>query len=157
VELIGKSTVHPAVFMTAKASVVLCTVTPFAAMTWPGIAPWTVPCWARAAGWMLYLGGGLLIIIASRQLGAALRAGLPSGTTQLRTSGLYAVSRNPVYASFYPVLAGASLLAPGPFILLVSVITLVLHHRIILGEERFLSRRFGRAWIEYRHRVRRYI
>jgi protein-S-isoprenylcysteine O-methyltransferase Ste14 len=156
-ELIGRSTVHPAVFMTAKASVVLCTLAPFAAMTWPGIAPWTLPWRARAVGWALYLVGGLLIVVASRQLGRDLRVGLPTGSTRLRTSGLFAVSRNPIYASFYAVAVGTSLLAPGPFAWLVSGVALFLHHRIILGEERFLARRFGREWAAYRSRVRRYV
>ena len=156
-ELIGKSTIHGAAFAAAKVSVVVCVAAPFAAMLWPGLAPWTVPCWARAVGWALYLGGGLLIFIASRQLGADLRVGLPRGATRLRTDGLYTFSRNPIYASFHLVAAGVCLLAPGPGTVVVSLLALALHHRIILGEERFLSRRFGHAWVAYRQRVRRYI
>ena len=37
------------------------------------------------------------------------------------------------------------------------LVTAIVHHRIVLAEERFLERRFGRAWLDYRARVRRYL
>ena len=71
------------------------------------------------------------------------------------TSSIYAFSRNPIYVGLYLILA-ASLIYAFSWVNLVAVVTaVVLHHRIILAEEQFLSLRF-KEYDAYRLRVRRY-
>jgi protein-S-isoprenylcysteine O-methyltransferase Ste14 len=52
---------------------------------------------------------------------------------------------------------GSCVLVPHGANLASTAVALVLHHRIVLGEERFLAERFGQTWHEYQSRVRRYL
>lgn len=110
---------------------------------------------AVAAG--LALAGLLTVVAASRWLGRSLRIGLPRGPTQLRTGGLYRFSRNPIYLGVYLVALGGVLYTPHPVVVVSAIVTVWLHHRIVLAEERFLERRFGDDWREFRRRVPRYL
>ena len=110
-----------------------------------------------ALGWALYAGALCVVVSASIQMGRSLRVGLPRGRTSLVTSGLFSETRNPIYTAAYAMMAGTALLAPTPWVWAVCAFTLFLHHFIILGEERFLARRFGRAWAAYCRRVGRYL
>ena len=106
---------------------------------------------------MLLLSFGAIIAVASFFfLGRSLSVGLPSGKTELRTGGLYRVSRNPIYAGAFLMCAGSCLITPHPLNYALFVFTVAIHHRIVLREERFLEERFGDEWRAYRQRVRRY-
>jgi protein-S-isoprenylcysteine O-methyltransferase Ste14 len=104
----------------------------------------------------LLLGGVFLSSPALYQLGRNLRLGLPGEDTDLVTSGVFRISRNPVYVGIYLMMA-ASLVYAFSWINAVAVATaILLHHRIILAEERFLAGRF-KGYGAYRARVRRYL
>ena len=104
----------------------------------------------------VWLAGLLLFTLAFSNLGVNLRVGLPKEETGLVTSGVYAFSRNPIYLALF-CLVGASLIYAFSWISLVcAAITVILHHRIVLAEEKYLAGRF-REFEEYCRQVRRYL
>jgi protein-S-isoprenylcysteine O-methyltransferase Ste14 len=105
---------------------------------------------------LLLIGGLLVFTLSLWTIGSNLRVGIPVEETQLVTSGVYRFSRNPIYVGLFMVL-GASLLYAFSWLNLVAVVVgMVLHHQIILAEERFLLRSFN-DYEAYRRRVRRYL
>ncbi len=114
---------------------------------------------ARPGSWLL-IGPGLVILAWPAAAFLRARTGLVPFTesTTLVTSGLYRVSRNPMYLGMALVLAGAavrfgSLSAWLPLPAFVWII----QRRFILNEERFLENTHGDAYRAYRERVRRWI
>ena len=119
-----------------------------------------VPAWA--ALWpgivLALLGMGIMVVgrRAMESVGTNVNPMLP--TTAIVTSGLFRFTRNPLYVGmtiFYVGLTlalntwwGAILLAP---------VLIVMHGGVILREERYLERKFGAAYREYRSKVRRYL
>lgn len=78
--------------------------------------------------------------------------------TALVTSGFYRTTRNPMYLGMALMLIGGALTAGslGAF-LPIPLFVLVIHYQFILGEEQFLEDAFGDDYLEYKHKVRRWI
>jgi len=76
---------------------------------------------------------------------------------ELITTGVFAISRNPMYVAFGLVLFGEFLIFSSWILLICLVAALWLFHRQVLLEEGFLKKHYGKAYIEYSKRVRRYI
>lgn len=76
----------------------------------------------------------------------------------LQTSGIYALSRNPMYMSLLLFYVGISLIIGNwwHFILL-PVLVLLLQEYVIKREEKYLDRRFGQQYLDYKSKVRRWI
>jgi protein-S-isoprenylcysteine O-methyltransferase Ste14 len=113
----------------------------------------------------LWLGGafggsGLALILWSG--GRFMSAGTPlppyRPTTVLVTEGPYRRSRNPIYLGMALIYVGvvcatASLSA----LVLLPAVILALEFGVIRREERYLERRFGQAYRDYKARVRRWL
>jgi protein-S-isoprenylcysteine O-methyltransferase Ste14 len=82
----------------------------------------------------------------------------PDAATSVVRSGIYRVSRNPMYVGFLLALtAWAVVLShPLPFLFL-PVFVLYMNRFQILPEERTLSAKFGREFDTYRQNVRRWL
>ncbi len=81
-----------------------------------------------------------------------------SKATTLVTSGLYRVTRNPMYLGMVLLLLGAAgIFGSLGALLPVPLFVLIIQRRFILGEERFLEAAFGHEYRAYRKRVRRWI
>jgi protein-S-isoprenylcysteine O-methyltransferase Ste14 len=105
---------------------------------------------------LFWLGGAAILVISFRRLGTNIRMGIPSDQTALVTSGIYRISRNPIYIGLHCFMV-ASLIYAFSLLNLVAVIEAVLlHHRIILAEEKFLGERF-QEYDAYRASVPRYV
>jgi protein-S-isoprenylcysteine O-methyltransferase Ste14 len=103
----------------------------------------------------LWAAGSLIFTMGMLRLGQSLRMGLPQEETALIRSGIYNFSRNPIYLGMY-LLMGASLAYAFSWLNLAAVTTsVVLHHRIVLAEERFLLSQFE-EYEGYRSTVGRY-
>ena len=76
--------------------------------------------------------------------------------TALVTGGVYRFSRNPAFVGFGLLYIGCSLSVPSAVILIVTVTVITAFHIQILGEEKFLAKKFGQEYIEYKGSVRRY-
>jgi len=109
------------------------------------------------SGTIFILIGVFLMIVSFINLGLSLRMGLPNEDTKLKTSGLYRISRNPIYLGFISTSIGSILYFPAWYAILCAIIATVIHHFIIKEEEAFLEKRFGQAWENYRTKVARYL
>ena len=103
--------------------------------------------------------GAAGMTVAIRQFGAAgtnVPTPLPANT--IVTEGLYSRTRNPIYVSMILIYAGIAIAAASfwSFALLVPVL-MIIRYGVIAREERYLGRKFGAPYLEYRSRVRRWI
>jgi protein-S-isoprenylcysteine O-methyltransferase Ste14 len=76
----------------------------------------------------------------------------------LQTTGIYSISRNPMYISLILIYAGLSFILGNwwNFILLPFLFLIVQEH-VVKREEKYLERRFGQQYVDYRSKVRRWI
>ncbi len=122
-----------------------------------------LPLFAHGGGlWV-----GLALAIASLGFGFWGRAAMISAgthvdprkpTTAIVDTGAFRYTRNPLYVGMAAVYLGLTLCANTfwGLILLVPV-ALVMHHGVILREERYLETKFGDMYRAYCARVRRYV
>jgi protein-S-isoprenylcysteine O-methyltransferase Ste14 len=76
----------------------------------------------------------------------------------LQTTGIYAVSRNPMYLSLLLIYTGLSFLVGNWWtLLLLPLLAAIVNHFIIRPEERYLERAFGQAYLDYKVKVRRWL
>jgi len=99
----------------------------------------------------------LIIVPAYLSMGLITNIGLPTGKHELRTGGIYKISRNPMYASFIFLNTATFLFLPSILLLVIMIYGMVVHHFIILGEEKFLDHEFGDEYRKYKSRVPRYL
>jgi protein-S-isoprenylcysteine O-methyltransferase Ste14 len=124
--------------------------------------PLKSPFWAtQAPGWI----GIALCVIAIAGLGASLasfgdsfRVGIDTDKPdKLVTSGLFAISRNPIYVCFDIFFIGQVLVHRSLAVLIFCVLIACWIHRQILKEEAFLDTRYGKEYSDYKAKVRRYL
>ena len=73
-------------------------------------------------------------------------------------SGLYRFSRNPIYVSALLLQLGIAMLMNNLWIVLLIPISKVVFDRyVIAGEEAYLERAFGEAYLDYKRSVRRWL
>jgi protein-S-isoprenylcysteine O-methyltransferase Ste14 len=117
-----------------------------------------------SADWVAWLGvascaAGLLFLAATlRSFGESFRVGIDEGRPgRLVTTGVFGVTRNPIYVAFAFVLLGEFLIFSNWIMLLYFVAGITLFHRQVLREERSLAATYGDEYRAYRTRVRRYL
>jgi isoprenylcysteine carboxyl methyltransferase (ICMT) family protein YpbQ len=126
---------------------------------------WWRPCpifgtdgW-RWSGLALIVAGVALAVAARRALLAAETNINPfKPTTSIVNSGPFGFTRNPLYLALTLIYLGLTLVANTwwCFPLLVPVLLLI-HFGVVVREERYLERKFGDSYRDYRLRVRRYL
>lgn len=83
---------------------------------------------------------------------------LSKPTTSLVTGGPFALTRNPGYVGLAAIYAGLACLLDASWALILLLPTLVLVDRAVIArEERYLERRFGQPYLDYKARVRRWL
>jgi len=125
------------------------------------LPPLDLPSWRwlplRLLGAGMVVAGSALNLLAHIRLGDNWRLGIGQDVSgRLVTTGIYALSRHPIYLFFNLYLSGTLLIEGRPLLLPFWLVVGLLLHFEALREERFLEARFGEAWCEYRKRVRRY-
>ena len=119
----------------------------------PGVVP---PAPVRAVGAAGLVAGVGVATVAALELGAELTpAVVPRPGSSLRTGGLYALSRNPLYAGLLVASAGAVLLRGRLTTVLAAAGLGVVLHVKAREEEQALVERFGADYETYRARVPR--
>ena len=79
-------------------------------------------------------------------------------TTAIVTSGPYRITRNPAYLGMAIAYIAITLLADAPWALLTLPIVIVVIDRMVIArEERYLERKFGQEYLDYKATVRRWI
>lgn len=126
---------------------------------------WPVACRGQffdsaAAAWAgvsLCLAGLLLLWGSLVSFGRSFRVGIDiDHPDKLVTTGVFAVSRNPIYAAFLLILAGQALIYPNGILLAYFAAALWLIHRQVLREEAYMKKHYGREYLDYCRKVRRY-
>lgn len=127
---------------------------------------WPLPIANGALRWVLLGVGAVLFISGVLLIGAARREmarfdqptdpGHP--TSRVVRSGVFSISRNPLYLGVVIVVAGMGLALNGWWILILLGLEIILCHIIlILPEERYLSSTFGSEYQAYKQSVRRWL
>ena len=113
-------------------------------VAWVGVA-------ACAAGLLLLLWS----LVSFRE---SFRIGIDTDRPDaLITSGIFAFSHNPIYVAFAFVLIGEFLIFPSWILLVYLAGFVLLVHRQVLREENYLQAHYGREYLDYCRRVRRYL
>ncbi|HTX87596.1 MAG TPA: methyltransferase [Bacteroidales bacterium] len=157
VRVLGKPSIHPFFFYSSKIAFGLVLMLFLLKALMPGIGWVRVPYEMSWAGAFVMLAAVFFFIRAFIDLGPALLVGLPDFPTELRTHGIYALTRNPIYLAVYFFCLAACLYFPEPSTIALSIYVIYFHHRIILAEEKFLEERFGEKWLAYCKKVHRYL
>ena len=155
--LTGKPSIRPLFFYTAKLFFFLNWMLFLCKAFFPEFGYIPVPVSLSWAGVTLLLIGGILFIPAVLQLGSSLRYGIPEEDTKLKTTGIFRISRNPLYMGMFIICLGSCLYFPDMANVAFCICTIVFHLKIIKGEEEFLANRFGNEWKKYAAKVRRLI
>jgi len=125
-------------------SLVVAQLVLLAGLVWfPGERSWSMPAWLVAATVVMIVVVAVFAVAAAMRLGRGLTASpLPSAAAQLRTTGVYACVRHPIYTGLLLGGAGAVLLGGRPSQVGVWVGLLVLLWGKTRLEERKLAARF---------------
>jgi protein-S-isoprenylcysteine O-methyltransferase Ste14 len=111
------------------------------------------------AGAILIIVGVALVVRARRefaQSGQPTDPGLP--TSRLVTTGVFSVSRNPLYLGGICILVGIALAVNLPWVLVLLLPALVACHYVLIApEERYLAATFGAEYRTYAATVHRWI
>jgi protein-S-isoprenylcysteine O-methyltransferase Ste14 len=97
-------------------------------------------------------------VIAQGHMKNSWRIGIDTDTkTELVTSGLFSISRNPIFFGMTLSLFGLFLTTPNALTALFLILGYVLIQIQIRLEEEFLTKEHGQAYIDYKQKVRRLI
>ena len=97
-------------------------------------------------------------IIAQAQMGEAWRIGVDTEhRTPLIQTGIFRISRNPIYIGVVITLSGLFLIIPNAITLLILVVGIVLIGVQIRLEEEHLGKMYSKQYAEYCGRVRRWL
>ena len=109
-------------------------------------------------GVLVCLAGLLLLLWSLVSFGRSFRVGIDTEhPDKLATSGIFAFSRNPIYVAFALILSGQFLIFSNWILLLYIGAAIWLFHRQVLREEEYLRQQYGKEYLEYCNRVRRYL
>jgi protein-S-isoprenylcysteine O-methyltransferase Ste14 len=112
----------------------------------------------KITGIFLIYSGLVVGFISAASLKNSWRVGvLKTQSTELITSGIYGLSRNPYFMSYFISFLGLFFLSPSLVLALITLVTIVLFHIQVLMEEKHLKQKHGRDYLEYLKKVPRYI
>ena len=79
-------------------------------------------------------------------------------THAIVTTGIYGVTRNPMYIGMALIYAGIAIGFDAPIaLLLLPIVIAIVRNEVIAREERYLTAKFGEAYTDYQRRVRRWL
>jgi protein-S-isoprenylcysteine O-methyltransferase Ste14 len=79
-------------------------------------------------------------------------------TTAIVSTGPYRLTRNPAYVGMALLYIGIAVLSQALWALLpLPIVVAVIDRGVIAREERYLERKFGQEYLDYKRRVRRWI
>ncbi len=103
------------------------------------------------------LAGLLLLLWSLVSFGQSFRVGIDTDhPDKLITTGVFAFSRNPIYVAFAFILLGQFLIFSNWILLIYFGAAVWLFHRQVLREEDYLKKHYGKEYLEYCNRVKRY-
>ena len=105
----------------------------------------------------LLYGGAALYAAGLLLLAASVMAFAHPAEDGFSRTGVYRLSRNPMYAAYFLYFLGCSMLARSWLSAAVTLIFQVSAHWVIRAEERWCVQQYGDAYKQYMQKVRRYI
>src|SRR5215216_1010163 len=114
---------------------------------------------SRILGAILFLGGFLLGMPAFRgMLNARTSPNPHRPATALVRDATYRITRNPMYLGMLISYAGLFIFFQNPwFILFLPLLIWLFTSWVIIPEERYLEEKFGKEYLDFKSRVRRWI
>ncbi len=137
----------------------------WALLMWAAQALWPALSFTFDSQWLLalflaLLGSAVALagVLGFRRASTTVNPTHPDQTSAMVTSGIYGLSRNPMYLGFLLwLLAWAVMLGNLVAGALVPAFVLYLNRFQIVPEERWLHQKFGQDFADYRARVRRWL
>ena len=154
---LGEFPIHPLSFILGKLSMGISWGFLFVQAAQGQLNLFPIPVALECVSAVLLLLGIAFVISAFLHLGGDSRFGVSDDSGTLRTTGVYRVSRNPMYLGFYLVTLVSLVSVPHPVNIGCGLVGVYVHHRIVLAEERFLLKEHGASYEAYSRRVRRYL
>jgi protein-S-isoprenylcysteine O-methyltransferase Ste14 len=98
------------------------------------------------------------IVVAQHQMSTSWRIGIDERSrTELKTTGLFRLSRNPIFLGIIVSVLGLFLIMPNALTFSLVIATYFIIQIQIRLEEEFLDRQHGKAYKEYKSKTRRLI
>lgn len=114
--------------------------------------------WLKTIGFMIGILGLILTFIAQLQMKNSWRLGIDeNGSIELITSGLFSISRNPVYFGLGISFIGFFLITPNIGSLIFLILMYYGINQKINDEQKFLVNTFGEEYTNYKAKVKKWI
>jgi len=113
-----------------------------------------LPAGAFYAGLILFVGGFLIVVVATFDLGVDRTQGFDG---ELKTTGLYRCSRNPQYVGYIPATVGYALIVDAPLVVPLCVIYVAWWISFPYAEEPWLRNHYGKEYEQYYETVPRFV
>lgn len=123
------------------------------------LVPINLPQWMEFIGWGVVVFGLGVAFGGLRQLIRAHTSPDPRApTTSVVTTGVYRITRNPIYLGYFCMTLGVPLIFGNVWGLVAAPIQAYLFNRLIITrEESYLSGKFGQDYLDYTSKVRRWM
>ena len=114
---------------------------------------------AKIAGALFLIVSLFFMVTSLRQFFISKNTLIPiKPASSLQTNGIYKITRNPMYVSLALVYLGISCFVGNWWnIILFPLLLLIVQEYIIKREEKYLLRRFGKDYVVYKTKVRRWL
>ena len=119
---------------------------------------WIEIVWVKYVGITFCYIGLIVFLWSLISFGQAWRIGIDeNNANELITSGIFRYSRNPIFLFMDLYFTGIMLVYPNIVFIIITIGTIIGIHLQILREEKFLLKKFGEKYIEYKSKTRRYV
>jgi protein-S-isoprenylcysteine O-methyltransferase Ste14 len=156
-ELIGKPPINPLLFYAGKISGYITWIVFTYNLIRNDFSNHLIFTYNEIVAFSLFVLGLIFSVISILNIGSSIRLGLPNKDTELKSNGIYRISRNPMYVGFGLFTISSMLYTLNYIIIALGLFSLVVYHLIIISEEKFLLSRFGDDYETYRKKVKRYL
>lgn len=160
----GTENAHDFIGRAFKLLFVLVVTVVLAYSFWPELYRHAIPIEWLERAWLKWLDVVFLLlsllwtVLAQAQMGESWRIGIDQEhRTSLVRSGVFGLSRNPIFLGMMLTLFGLFLVVPNALTLVALVVGVVLIQIQVRLEEEFLARTHGEEYEQYRRHVRRWI
>ena len=154
-DALGKSPIPVPLLITGKLCMLFCWL--FFIVKNQGIEMLYDSTAAQIIAGIFAAAGILSVVFGFICLGNSVSVGLPREKTEFRSHGIFCLTRNPLYLGGFLICAASCLYAMHPVNFALFAVAFVIHHSIVLREEKFLESAFGKQWTDYKQRVPRYL
>ena len=119
---------------------------------------WFERTWIKSTGIVLLVVSLVWTILAQAQMGNSWRIGIDTEhRTELVRSGVFKISRNPIFVGMIVTLLGLFFIIPNVVTLMTLLVGVILIGIQVRLEEEYLSTVHGERYLHYRRRVRRWL